>query len=920
MKFSILNLIFCIFAVSGSATVCQSQIENGEFDHQFGTSPDWWWGHGGCSVTRTSEQANEGTYAALVSDRTEYWQGAAQELNGDLEVGKDYHFQCWVRTKDVPSGVIRIEIAQEDDRGDRYFPIAKVLANDSQWTLLEGGFHFLANGNVDDLRFFISGDFTDDRLFDFYVDSVTITENDWRAAADARIEQFRKRDVVLSFVDQDGNPISDVDVEIKQIGHRFAFGSTLNDGFIDYDVYADFFRQNFQWATIEWYSQWKPVEEVRGVEDYTRADATVAFARENGIQLRGHALAWPDTRFMPTWLQGLSPQQHRDEINERIDNVVSRYSGQLVHWDVNNEMLNYSYFEDVVGTDIRASMFKRARENDSDVKLFTNEFGLTESGYKATRYRQLVQQLQQQGADVGGIGLQSHFDSNVSPKALELTLAKLTDLGPEIWFTEFDVSNPDPVERAKLLETFYRYAFSVPEAKGIIMWGFWAGNHWRGADASIVDLNWEINAAGQKYFDLMDQWTTSVSTSVSGGNNTVAFRGFHGSYLIKTTAQGIENYHFLSVEPDAISPANIVLKHNSDPEVDQTLVVYGTPGDDRFDYDLARPTMVEINDVISEVPAYAASEKITFVGNGGDDELRIVGSAVRERLFMTPTRVSLLGTSRQANFLGIRGVNCIAGSERDQIIISGSGVRDEIVSAVDLTQWMFAGRIYSAHGFGNVTCRPSRGDDSVVVLDSVGDDAVGASFGILLDVRGSQTIRRFYGFESNEMISASGSDLLNGQLAAGTATVVVSPTQAEITSNGSSFLFSGFAFSNITAADANDQTLKIDVSQNSVNDRVYISEEYASLRSGSNDLFRLINFSEINTETAFNDLLIVQDGQANDSIIVDEDRFTFFSSEFMHRGLGAGRIIANSSNGGTDTAEFNNSQLRVRANGDWIFD
>ena len=416
MQLITLKLVIFLSAMVSLFSTSHAQVLNGEFDNQFATSPDWWYGHGGCSVIRTSEQTNNGSFAALVSNRTNHWNGAAQELNGDLTVGKDYHFQCWVRTKDVPSGVVRIEIAQNDDRGDRYFPIAKVLANDSQWTLLEGGFHLMVNGTLNDLRFIIGGDYTDDRLFDYYVDSVTITENDWRAAADQRIEQYRKRDVLLTFEDAAGNAMSDLGVDIQQVGHRFAFGSTLNDGFVSNAPYADFFKQNFEWATIEYFAQWKPVEEVQGVEDYARADASVEFAEENGIQLRGHSLAWPDTRFVPSWLFGQSAQAHRDAIDQRVDNVVSRYAGQLVHWDVINEMLNYTYYQDNAGADIRANIFQRARQNDPDVKLFTNEFGLTESGYKATRYRELVQGLQAAGADVGGIGLQSHFDSNVSQK------------------------------------------------------------------------------------------------------------------------------------------------------------------------------------------------------------------------------------------------------------------------------------------------------------------------------------------------------------------------------------------------------------------------------------------------------------------------------------------------------------------------
>lgn len=909
-----------IFLCSCSTQVqAQSPVDNGEFDHQFASSPDWWWGHGGCSVVRTSEQARNGNHSAAVSDRTAYWQGAAQELSGDLTIGKDYHFQCWVRTKDVPSGVLRIEVVQTDDRGQRFFPIAKTLANDSQWTLLEGGFQLLANGNLDHIAFVISGDYTDQRLFDYYVDSVTITENDWRAAADQRIEQFRKRDVVLNFEDADGNSISDVDIEIEQIGHRFAFGSALNDGFLNNPVYADFFQQNFEWATIEYFAQWIQTELVQGVEDYSLVDATVDFAEENGIQLRGHALTWPDTRFMPQWLIGQSAQTHLDEINERIDNVVSRYAGRLVHWDVNNEMLNFTYFEDVLGANIRSDMFVRAKQNDPNVKLFTNEFGLTQSGYKTDRYRQLVQDLQSAGADVGGIGLQSHFDSNVSPKALELTLAKLTDLGPEIWFTEYDASNPDPVERAKLLETFYRYAFSVPEAEGIIMWGFWAGSHWRGPDSAIVDSDWTVNAAGQKYFELLDQWTTQVSTSVSGGNSSVSFRGFHGNYLVRTTTQGTVNHHIISVEPQSAGEGavNITLKHNTDPEADQALVVYGTPADDRFSFDLARPTMVKVNGVISSFPDDIGSEKITFVGNEGDDQLEIIGSDAQEDFFMAPARVVLLGTDQQVIFTDLAEVVCQTDSDNDRMTIRDSLENDVFVSYPDETIMFLDGRSRAARGFGNVNCRSRNGSDTVFTFDAETEDIVQSDFDSFIDLRDGLSIRRFFDFQKYMVSSDSGEDLLAGKLAGGNAVVNVSVTESEFMKNGNVFTFSDFEYSSIVAADNGDQSVMIDVERDASQDRVYVTDEFSLLRMGTTTFCRLTGFRDMRSRTAANDLLFVQDSPGNDTAEVMGDQFRYESDAVVVQGSGTGRTIARSSRGGTDSVSVSGAKIRFVPLGNW---
>ena len=474
-----LALLVTVIALAIATPNASAQIiNNPEFDN---SNPSPWWTYGGVTLEIVAD-GYPTSDACLVANRSQFWHGVSQRLNvEDLQVGNDYHFSCFVKTSGVPEGELQLEIGQKDDRETAdseytYVRIGSALANDSNWTRLQGGFKLESNGDLDDLIFTVNGISTDPRTFDFVLDSVTITQNDWEVAANARIEQHRKRNCNLNLVDSDGIALPNVDVDIEQVRHHFGFGSTLNEAFDTDPDYAKFFRDNFEWGTIEWRAQWKAVEWTQGIEDYTIVDASVDFAEENGIKLRGHAIAWPDANFRPDWLSDLSPTEVETELEQRITNVVSKYKSRLAHWDVCNEILSFSYFRDTLGATIEPWMFQQARIHDANVKLCTNEFGIVDSQYKAQRYRDMVLYHQANGADVGGIGLQSHFQhSSVSPKSIEIGLSELTDLGAEIWFTEFDVSNPDPAERAKALETFYRYAFSVPEAQGIIMWGFWAG-------------------------------------------------------------------------------------------------------------------------------------------------------------------------------------------------------------------------------------------------------------------------------------------------------------------------------------------------------------------------------------------------------------------------------------------------------------
>ena len=100
----------------------------------------------------------------------------------------------------------------------------------------------------------------------------------------------------------------------------------------------------------------------------------------------------------------------------------------------------------------------------------------------------------------------------------------------------------------KRFEAFYRYAFSVPEAKGIVMWGFWPKEHIGAVlNASIVKCRLvDSTLPEQKYFDLMDRIGRLQVTEQPFIAGEVGFRGFHGEYLVTTTRSGNQQSKKLS--------------------------------------------------------------------------------------------------------------------------------------------------------------------------------------------------------------------------------------------------------------------------------------------------------------------------------------------------------------------------------------
>ncbi|MFH1312376.1 MAG: endo-1,4-beta-xylanase [Candidatus Eisenbacteria bacterium] len=338
------------------------------------------------------------------------------------------------------------------------------------------------------------------------------------------------RDIEITVTDCCGYPMPDVSVEIRQLRHHFAFGTSVSHHLLSNPQYTQFFLDRFEWAVFENESKWYWNEPSQGQVTYSDADAMYQICEENGIPVRGHCIFWAVENYVQDWVKALSDSELQIAVDNRLGSAVEHFRDRFVHWDVNNEMLHGHYFENRLGDSIRPHMFQTANALDPDCLLFVNDYNVV-SGSETDAYVQQIQDLMAQGAPIHGIGAQGHFWGSFSPLIVRARLSKLAQVGLPIWITEFDVAFADEYERADNLEAFYGTAFSHPAVEGILMWGFWAGDHWRGPDAAIVNLDWTVNAAGVRYDSLMTEWTTNAFGATDSAG-VFRVQGFHGTYEV----------------------------------------------------------------------------------------------------------------------------------------------------------------------------------------------------------------------------------------------------------------------------------------------------------------------------------------------------------------------------------------------------
>lgn len=182
------------------------------------------------------------------------------------------------------------------------------------------------------------------------------------------------------------------------------------------------------------------------------ADSIAAFARRNGMKLRGHTLVWHNQA--PRWIfkdasgQQVSKEVLLQRLKEHITTVVKRYKGTVYAWDVANEVISdhkgefyrNSLWYQICGEAYIEKAFQWAHEADPEALLFYNDYNEI-NPEKREKIIRLLNGLISKGIPIHGVGLQAHWAINEPSEAqLEKTVADFAATGLKLQVTEFDIS------------------------------------------------------------------------------------------------------------------------------------------------------------------------------------------------------------------------------------------------------------------------------------------------------------------------------------------------------------------------------------------------------------------------------------------------------------------------------------------------
>ncbi len=111
-----------------------------------------WFGFGSpTSISVQTTQVHSGSYAALVTNRTDTWMGIAQVFAGVLQTNEVYLVSAWLRLVSGPDQTMQLTIKKVDESGTTYSAIASGSVSASSWTQLSGQYLLKYSGSIIEL-------------------------------------------------------------------------------------------------------------------------------------------------------------------------------------------------------------------------------------------------------------------------------------------------------------------------------------------------------------------------------------------------------------------------------------------------------------------------------------------------------------------------------------------------------------------------------------------------------------------------------------------------------------------------------------------------------------------------------------------------------------------------------------------------
>ncbi|CAN4112093.1 unnamed protein product [Withania somnifera] len=499
--------------------------------------------------------SSDGNKFIVASERKGPYHGLSQLFQ--LDKDKLYVVSGWLQVSHGDD--VNVAVIFKTQSGFQH--AAWGTAKSGCWSMFKGGLVVDASGSA---QLYFE---TNNTAIDVWVDSISVqpfTQEEWASHQTQSIEKVRKSKVAIQVVDSQGNPLRNATISLIQGRANFPFGVAINKNILSNNGYQNWFFSRFKYTVFEDEMKWYSTEVTQGKVDYSISDAMFKLCKSKGVSIRGQSILWDDQKFQPNWVPALSPEQLSIATGKRVQSVVTKYRGSVIHWDVMNENLHFNFFESKLGPTASSTYFRLTSQFDNKTPLFLNDYNTIEEerdgASSPANYLKKINQLRAEGYKGPlGIGLEGHF-ATPNQAYMRSGLDTLAATKLPIWITELDV-RPNP-QQAQFLDQALKEVVAHPAVQGLIIWAAWKPTGC--FRMCLTDNNFKNLQTG----DVVDKIRATLAHEGLGGTTNADgyFEAslFHGDYKVIVSHPSMaysSSHHNLTVMPTAESDEKLVLSY-----------------------------------------------------------------------------------------------------------------------------------------------------------------------------------------------------------------------------------------------------------------------------------------------------------------------------------------------------------------------
>ena len=302
--------------------------------------------------------------------------------------------------------------------------------------------------------------------------------------------------------------------------------------------FANYWNQ----VTPENGGKWGTVEGTRDVMNWAQADASYALAKANGFKFKWHTFVWGNQQ--PAWIESLSTAEQLEEIRGVVcgrRRALSRYRPDrsrqraAARSAAGRRRTAITSRRSVAtaspaGTGSSPS-FQLARQYFPNAELMLNDYSITNDGNATTNYLTIINLLKDRGL-IDAIGDQAHAFSTTEAAPMNNHKANLNaPRGDRAAYLRHRARHrrrargrgQRPGAAWRTSSASSRRSGNIPAVKGVTIWGYVRGFHWRNAQGDWLlypnggerpALQWLIRYVGNKPAVVNSQ-TLTVSESAT---------------------------------------------------------------------------------------------------------------------------------------------------------------------------------------------------------------------------------------------------------------------------------------------------------------------------------------------------------------------------------------------------------------------